>query len=169
MTDYPTINDTQTDPGAPITSVLMKGVVDQPLAMFEGSANAPRLALKAIERLVAGDDVRSQAIGLSIASGSTDQIIFSFSFIQIGTIRAEFTGNVDKQVSRIRGGASSIMASAGGVSPITVDVPVVPGDQIIFQGTTFGSAASGLNCSLKTDATNLWPGAAAILEGNDVS
>lgn len=44
MADWTTITDTQVDPKAPVTSELMTALRDNPLAIAEGSTNAPKIA-----------------------------------------------------------------------------------------------------------------------------
>jgi hypothetical protein len=46
MADWTTITDTQVDPKAPVTSELMTALRDNPLAIAQGTANAPRIAEK---------------------------------------------------------------------------------------------------------------------------
>lgn len=46
MADYAEILDTQIEPDAPLTAVLAAQWRDNPLAMFRGASNAPRLATK---------------------------------------------------------------------------------------------------------------------------
>lgn len=46
MTTYTAILDTQIDPDAPITSVLGYQFRDNPIAIAEGAADAPRIAIK---------------------------------------------------------------------------------------------------------------------------
>lgn len=43
MTDYTTITDAQVDPEAPITSELVTALRNNPLAIIEGAAAAPRI------------------------------------------------------------------------------------------------------------------------------
>ena len=43
MADYTTITDAQVDPEAPITSELMSALRDNPIAIAEGAAGAPRV------------------------------------------------------------------------------------------------------------------------------
>lgn len=43
MTSYVTITDEETDPGAPVTSELLKKERDNPIAIAEGATGAPRV------------------------------------------------------------------------------------------------------------------------------
>lgn len=49
MTVYNATLDTQIDPDAPATSLLMYQMRDNPIAMFEGAAGAPRLQFNAMD------------------------------------------------------------------------------------------------------------------------
>ena len=48
MTDYTSIADSQIDPKAPVTSELMTALRDNPIAIAEGAAGAPKIADKVI-------------------------------------------------------------------------------------------------------------------------
>lgn len=52
MTAYILITDAETDPEAPLTSELAKKWRDNPLAIQEGDASAPKIQMKAIPGLV---------------------------------------------------------------------------------------------------------------------
>lgn len=166
MTDYTSIADSQVEPLSPVTSELMTALRDNPLAIAEGSIGAPRMVLKSIERLVAGDTIRSQR-SLLLANGEV--ITHSFAFIQIGTIRCTTSGTGGGGtwlVSRTRNGTSTTVASGSGVTSST-DVSVIPGDSVLIQYTN-GSVGQTPTCAFSTNGANLWPGSAERLEGNDV-
>jgi hypothetical protein len=44
MTDWTTLTEAQTDPNSPLTAEKVKALRDNPIAMAEGAANAPRYA-----------------------------------------------------------------------------------------------------------------------------
>lgn len=48
MADYNIINDTETDPEAPLRSSLFKRMVANPIAISEGALGAPRIAFEAL-------------------------------------------------------------------------------------------------------------------------
>lgn len=54
MADYIAQPDTAVDPDAPVTSDLMYALRDNPIAMFEGAAGAPRLTNSALLQPIAG-------------------------------------------------------------------------------------------------------------------
>lgn len=49
MTTYTAITATEVDADSPVTDTLMQRLRDNPLAMFEGAAGAPRLQLAAVD------------------------------------------------------------------------------------------------------------------------
>lgn len=163
MADYIAISDTQLDPDAPVTSQLMYQLRDNPIAIAEGDDGAPRIVLKSIERLVAGNSIRAKDGPRVVNSGVS--ISVGFDFMQIGTIRVVVSGTINNHtVTRIRNGVTTTISAAGG--GVTVDVSVIPGDSILASGVSTGGTCTA---SLGTNGGNLWPGAAASkLEGNDV-
>ena len=173
MADYIEISDTQLDPDAPLTSQLGYQFRDNPEAMFEGSPGASRLALKAIERLVAGDEIRSRFDGASVTTSDNGYLTaHSFAFMQIGTIRASVerigTGFGTQSV-RVRNGVSTVVGGPT-AGDTTADVDVIPGDAVLLQLGAFGGGGGTGSCNARfsTDGGNLWPGSAVRLEGNDV-
>ena len=58
MTTYVTITDAQVDPEAPITSELMSALRDNPIAIAEGDASAPKIAYAAISDALTGVSAR---------------------------------------------------------------------------------------------------------------
>jgi hypothetical protein len=61
MTTYTAVISTETDPGKPVKSDLMKRVVDNPIAISEGAAGAPRIAGQALNMVLAAADVTGQS------------------------------------------------------------------------------------------------------------
>lgn len=49
MTAYTTITDAETDPEAPLTSILAKKWRDNPIAITEGSSGAPKIQFAAMD------------------------------------------------------------------------------------------------------------------------
>lgn len=54
MADYTTITDAQVDPEAPITSELMSALRDNPIAIAEAAASAPKIDPRAMDNILAG-------------------------------------------------------------------------------------------------------------------
>ena len=169
MADWTTQDPSTLLPGEPWTSAKALAAFENVEAAMEGADDAPRLALKAIERVVAGSTIRSRRDTVSVTSTSFEEgPIHTFDFIQIGTVRAiitrDATGSV--QVVRLRNGVRTVLS--GPVSAdISADVSVQPFDKILLEANTSGSAAV-FNGRFATDGGNLWAGASARVEGNDV-
>lgn len=72
---------------------------------------------------------------------------------------------INRRVSRLRNGTTTVLSTSG--SDITLDVSVIPGDRILLLGDD-GSTPSTYDGYFRTDGGNLWPGASARVEGNDV-
>ena len=169
MADWTTQDPSTLLPGEPWTSAKALAAFENPEAIAEGATGAPRLALKAIERVVAGSTIRSRADTVSVTSSAPeDGPIHTFDFIQIGTIRAIITrsGGGSVQVVRLRNGTRTVL-SGPVTADISADVSVQPFDRILLEANTLGSAAV-FNGRFATDGGNLWAGASARVEGNDV-
>ena len=90
MADWTTITDTQVDPKAPVTSELMTSLRDNPLAIAQGTANAPKIAQSlryafvapntyaTISNLNAGDGVHGTFRG-SAGAATTTSLTVEFS------------------------------------------------------------------------------------------
>lgn len=154
------------DTGQAIRSEQGLMLAGNPIAIALGKAGAPRVLLPALERLQPGNQIRSRN-DAAVTSG----VALSFAFIQHGTIRAVTTltnasGTPQAQVRRTRNGVTTVLGSRSTLGTLTVDADVIPGDVLdIFLGTP---ASSGriTNSRLQTNGQDLWPGSAAILEGN---
>lgn len=176
MPAYIEITEEQTDPGAPGTSELWKQWRDNPIAIANGEEDAPRVSLSAIERLVAGNQVRSRFDEEQQGAG----VGYSFSFMQQGFIRVSFDHRADPGA----GGSTEIRRTRNGITSTTdtftnttsyvsrsVDVSVLPGDSVYVENTKndFVNPAVNVyikNIRFKTAGQNLWPGNSAKLEGN---
>lgn len=172
MTDYTSIADSQTAPLSPVTSELMTALRDNPLAIAEGAVGAPNLRFAALGTLVAGDSLRVQGPNVLTTGTSTFGTSVSHGFSQQGTVRCVVnyvSGTVDtRRVVRVRNGVSTTLASSGGTSPLTVDVSVIHGDQVLLQGTGNADTGTGTHSGqIKIASGNLWVGVGGIVEGND--
>lgn len=179
MTAYVTITDAETDPEAPITSILAKKWRDNPLAMFEGDSTAPKLSLLALERLVAGDTIVSRNDDIVATAANTFGDGESWAFLQYGTVRITFShrttsaGNgVEARISRTRNAVTTVLNTWSTTSSTavarTLDVAVRPGDSVvishrILSGT--GGYDSRLTLQrLQTSGMLWWPSVAARFE-----
>lgn len=62
MADYTTITDAQVDPEAPITSELMSALRDNPIAIAEAAATAPKIDPRAMDNVLAGPSSASISV-----------------------------------------------------------------------------------------------------------
>jgi len=169
---YREIVDGEVDSGSPITQELMFALRDNPDAIANGDVGAPNLRFAALGTLVAGDSLRVQGQNTLVTGTSTFGTSVSHGFLQQGTVRCVVnyvSGSVGaRQVVRIRNGVSTTLASSGGTSPLTVDVSVIHGDQVLLQGNGNGDLGDGThNGQIKIASGNLWVGVGGRVEGND--
>jgi len=164
--------------GKPITSASGLALRDNPISIAEGAPGAPRIHIGALQRLVAGNQVRSRLDTIRSASSGSNTVVVStsFSFLQSGSIRLTFehssTGG-STEVVRLRGGALTVLSSFGNPGTLTartLDVPVLPGDTVSVNtpGPLSGGtgSASQRNVRWMTNGQDLYPGSEASLEGN---
>jgi hypothetical protein len=157
--------------GEPLVEAEVLAFYENPIAIARGEDGAPRLYLRALEQLEAGDEIRSRRDdGVSASDGATETSL-QFGFMQNGTIRASFTAasmtGATCSVIRRRNGSDATLASRTTNGTTTVDIPVLSGDSVIFQ-VTAGALGSGAitNCRLSTNGQDLWAGVEARVEGN---
>jgi len=100
MTTFTTIPNSSLEPGKPIRSIDGLALRDNPLAMFEGDASAPRLVGKAVKRLqempvltVSAADTYDASIGSAPVSLLTSTSSTSYVVAQRFTI-ANYTGSL---------------------------------------------------------------------------
>ena len=172
MPSYIGITEVQSNPFAPLTSELVKQLRDNPIAIAEGAAGAPRLYLRAIESLEAGDQIRSRNDTIVGTSEAGSALLNSFEFMQYGTIRAQGEllsgGNSRIRIFRTRNGTGTAVAESdiGVTGVFSADIDVLPGDRIDIFLFSFAGAGSARNGRFSTNGQDLWPGSAARLEGN---
>ena len=174
MADWTELDTNTLLPGEPLTSAKALAFFENPVALAEGAADAPRNQLKSLPRLVAGSSVRSTRT-VSVPPDTGQNVILNHGIIQIGTIRASMTrggtsptGSVT--ISRIRNGTSVTLATSGTSNgeSITADVSVIPGDQLICSGGAIGSSST-ISATLAVASGDLWPSiTGGNLEGNNV-
>jgi hypothetical protein len=168
MADWTELDTNTLLPGEPLTSAKALAFFENPKAIAEGADDAPRNQLKSLPRLVAGSSVRSTRTR-TVPTGTTE-VILNHGIIQIGTIRASMTGSgaVLLTISRMRNGTSVTLAQTSAAS-ITVDVSVIPGDELIFSGRASASSNTTISATLAVASGDLWPSiTGGKLEGNNV-
>lgn len=153
MTSYIAIPDEETDPGAPVTSELMKKLRDNPLHVWERGGTLP---------IVAGNTIRwrsdpEQAFSSSTLASGTD-------FSQIGSVRLTFehksSNSVAIKVSRIRNGQMTTLATYNSTSSYvvrTLDISVQPYDTITVTQASVTGDGSIRNMRLMTSGMNIFP------------
>lgn len=139
----------------PITVSVGRALRDNPIAMMEGEAGAPRLFLRTLERLAAGNQVRLSASGVAEP--------FRHGFFQSGSIRLKATipraGTSSPgtwTLRRIRNGASVTLGtwSPGTSEEISVDIPLLAGDIVALASVPANSITE---ITLGTAGQDLWP------------
>lgn len=169
---YRTVPDSEVDSDSPITQELMFALRDNPIAIAAGDTGAARNVLKSIERVNAGNQVRSSNSLLIAAGGATAGA--QFDFIQIGTVRCKIvvtsgaTGSATYSISRVRNGSTTVLSSGSLTGNVTLDVSVIPGDRVTVNGTSDSTQDLDATFSFNTGGSNLWPGSQARLVNNDV-
>jgi hypothetical protein len=101
MADYTTITDAQVDPEAPITSELMSALRDNPLAIAEAAATAPRIAPRAIDSLLAGPVSNSfpqYSFGGTTVLATLTDLDDCYVLFAAGTIRVDNPGSSSMKV-----------------------------------------------------------------------
>lgn len=176
MTDYNAIAATETDPDAPLRSSLFKRIVANPISAFEGDPTAVAagvtLRLAALQRLVAGDEIRLRNDQTrSTAATSFVDAGFGSGFIQAGTVRVTFAhrhanggANSEVRIRRQRAGSittvNTYSTNSTGFVDRSEDVEVQPGDRLFLEHRI----SSGINngeitiSRIRASAnTLLWP------------
>ena len=92
MADWTTITDTQVDPKAPVTSELMTALRDNPLAIAEGSTNAPKIA-QSVRYAFVGINTYATISNLSAGSGVHGSFRGASGPLATGTVTVEFSSN----------------------------------------------------------------------------
>ena len=157
-------------PGEPLTSAKALAFFENPKAIAEGAASAPRNQLKSLPRLVAGSSVRSTRT--VTVPANTPETILNHGFIQIGTIRASMTrtsGGAPVTIRRVRNGFSVTLATTNSATSITANVSVIPGDAIICSVSGLAGGDGTYSATLAVASGDLWPSiTGGNLEGNNV-
>ena len=167
MADWTELDTNTLLPGEPFTSAKALAFFENPKAIAEGADDTPRNQLKSLPRLVAGSSVRSTRT--RAVPVDTTEMIHNYGIIQIGTIRASMTvsGAGTATISRMRNGTSVTLAT-NIVASTTVDVSVIPGDALIFNGSA-DTGGGTFSATLAVASGDLWPSiTGGNLEGNNV-
>lgn len=171
MADYTEIDPNTLLPGEPWTSAKALAAFANPEAIAEGATGAPRIELMAIERLTAGDNVRSQRSGVSVATDPVAYItVHQAGFMQIGTIRARVQSGSglsrNLRVIRRRAGADTVVAGPISNTILVADINVIPGDGLFVQVEGIVSDTTTWQGDFLTGGENLWPAPIVNVVGN---
>jgi len=185
MTSYITITDAETDPEAPLTATLAKKWRDNPIAITEGSAGAPKISPLAFAPVAAGDVVIDK---LSPQGITTSILSFTSSGAALGTLSSTYISDlglytvINTGTIRIKGTVSGGASGGGSFSSPTfriykngtlsssptgtfsVDLSVTASDQIYFGGSIgYNITSSGgtvslglLNLTINGTQTTIW-------------
>jgi hypothetical protein len=176
MATWTTLPDAALEPGKPIRSIDGLALRDNPIAIAQGAAGAPKISLLALETITPGAVVRSRYDEQVQTDSGSFVTIASFGFIQTGTLRFTWEhrglfGNFNEsttEIARRRNGVQttivSFTTSSTSFVSRSVDVSVILGDTLIFSHRTFEGAFGGSsfisilrNFRLQTNGEYWWP------------
>lgn len=172
MADYTPILDDEILPDSPGTSILFFRLRDNPQAIAEGAAGAPRVQIGALQRLTAGSEVRIRRD--NPPTGTTGTAL-EFSLLQSGEIRVTFDradSGTTITLRRWRGTNYIDIYVGDPATPQTFDVSVLPGDRITLTWTGSQPGSDGvINARMSTGGEDYFPVGvqAGSLEGNTYS
>ena len=164
MTTYSAVGAGEVGHKKPLTVSLVRKLIDNVLAMFEGAAGAPRMLGEAAARpglglpvlTVAASDAFDLVVGMSPVLGTLTVTGTSFVIAQTWTVQS-FTGSVRVRASHVatsgrsyldikKNGVSVLFDDNVGLTAVSVDVSIAPGDVITVHhagnNSTAGSTVS---------------------------
>lgn len=159
-------------PGKPITGATGTALRDNPIAIAEGEAGAPRILLPALERIVAGSTVKYRADATFPIAVATFTLVTNsnIGFMQAGTIRISLdhrkvsgAGQCETRIRRTRGAVVSAVTTFTNATTSfvteTQDVAVQPGDVLdIAIRDSAGATSEVRNIRYSASSTTfLWP------------
>lgn len=137
MATWKVIPDTAVDPDAPVTSDLAYGLRDNPVALAEGAAGAPRIQYAAIQPPSAGNAVvvttlpnASVTAGNTVARARFSSLISGIARVNVTSITAVGSGNALVLV-RLRNGVRTDLNAFTSVS--SFDFQMFYGDAFILE------------------------------------
>ena len=165
LAEVPELSQVQVENPA---STVFGQVSGQRLAQA-AAANVPDVLLTGLERLDAGDEIRSR-VDTAGSAAFTDLIfVHSVGIIQFGTLRCRIektSGTGVVFVDRVRNGSATTLGSSSATAVLTVDASVIPGDLVRIRAGNGSGSVSYRNARFSTDGQDLWPGNGVRLEGN---
>jgi hypothetical protein len=178
MATWTTIPDSSLEPGKPIRSIDTLALRDNPVAIAEGAAGAPRVLSFAFEPLDAGDVIRSRYDSQDQSDTTVYALVADWAFMQYGSVRISCelrntSGSTASncQVRRVRNNVSTTLTTLSNNTASfvqrTVDVSVVMGDKIelwFAQGSFSGASVYISNKRLQTSGAKWWPATSGAVE-----
>ena len=168
MADWTTLPNAAVGVGGLPSGTTVTALRDNPIAIAEGTAGAPRLYLRALEQLEAGDQIRSRRDASFTVPTDETRDRLSIGLAQSGDIRAAITknsGSGSVSIVRVRNDTEVILASTSSNATITADVTVIPGDILLLRGTATFASMNLSNARFSTNGQDLWQ-FGGPLEGN---
>lgn len=178
---YTDLSDESIAHKKPITLQQGRALRDNPIAIAEGAPNAPRLRLGALERVAAGDELRSQSGTLSNNVGAqtggstvtTERVVFGMlqaGSIRVGLVVSSGSGGGYAHILRRRGAAEiEVLNSTANSGTTSADLDVMPGDAIVLvvssSSTSSTGASRAAHTTISTDGVDLFPGVPAAIIG----
>lgn len=98
MADWPLITDTAVDPDAPVTSNLMYGLRDAPIAIAEGAPGAPRVVAAALQTWVSRVALDGTSTPGVLTGLNSSTILHAVGFFSNGAADAaqlQISGSID--------------------------------------------------------------------------
>tara|TARA_R110000823_G_C15913573_1_gene497991 strand:- start:423 stop:989 length:567 start_codon:yes stop_codon:yes gene_type:complete len=182
MTDYTALSNISVGVGGLPSGATVAALRDNPIAISEGAVGAPAIQFAALPTLAVGDTVKISQIGTAFTTTLSEVSFFSCGFIQAGSVRLTATYGreagggtitITARVKRTRNGTAttlSTVSTTGTSSAISIDIPVVPGDNIsiTLQSTSTSFEQRGVlsNSAIKTTGDDIWPASNADMQNN---
>ena len=179
MADWTTLPNTAVGVGGLPSGTTVTALRDNPVAIAEGAAGAPRLYLRSLERLAAGDDIRIRSDAIRSREENSFGTVLNFGVMQYGSFRLTFehlaTANSSEvQIIRFRSEIETTLTtlSTSSTSYVsqTLDVDCLPGDlfRIRHRSTSSVSGISRIqNIRARNSGQDFWPSDVfGSLEGN---
>ena len=183
MADWVDIENQTIEPDAPLISSTLFALRDNPKAIAEGAAGAPRVVNAAIAAdsldagktlaVEAGDVVRFVGNSDTDYGGTSFKTVADARILNPGSIRVtlehESSGTGNSVVEVLVNGSVAITWSTSSTSFVSrsIDVSISRNARIVVDHRTdsaAGGAASGIrNVRFRTSGGSLWPGAAGFV------
>lgn len=160
MTDYISITEAQTDPGAPFTSDLAKQYRDNPIAIAEGSVGAPRIQVGAFPETTAGTTVKYESYSSVSTTSVTYTKVLSGKFLGRGALTIEFSKGLSTGGTwiKIQKNDVDVYTNTDVPGTYTFDLAYNVGDRfsILHRSTSSGDSTDLSSVKLKTGGEDIF-------------